>query len=209
MLEYDELGALLNGNDWDQPLSPLDLNLLTGPDIITLLSSASSPISPVDLPDQPPNPLVEKFRQSLTNTPIQFTDHPATSRREPRVNILLPSMFGSTAHSNNSQRNHDLIPLLQDVSPLIRRLRKHLLKTPEHLVRDLIDSKEISKFPNRSGKTVFTSTTNLFEGPDTTPIYTTSYLKHFNLGNSYFGIIKDKSRQFRTLPYHPRDLWYP
>ena len=102
MLEHDELDSLLNGIDWDQPLSPLDLNLPTDPDIITLLSS-SSPICPVALPSQPPNPLVDKFLQSLINTPIQFTDHPATPRQESRVNILLPSLCGSKAQSNKTQ----------------------------------------------------------------------------------------------------------
>ena len=100
--EHDELDSLLNGIDWDQPLSPLDLYLSTDPDIITFLSS-SSPISPVTLFDQPPNPLVDKFLQSLTNTPIQLTDHPRTSRQESRVNILLPSLFGSEAPSNKTQ----------------------------------------------------------------------------------------------------------
>ena len=101
-MEHDELDELLNGIDWDQPLAPLDLYLPTDPDIITVLSS-SSPISPVVLLDQPPNPLVDKFLQSLTNTPIRFTDHPATSRQESRVNILFPSLFGSKAHSNKTQ----------------------------------------------------------------------------------------------------------
>ena len=74
----------------------------TDPDIITLFSS-SSPISPVVLPNQSPNPLVDKILQSLTNTPIQSTDHPATSRQEPRVKILLPSLFGSKVYSNRTQ----------------------------------------------------------------------------------------------------------
>ena len=102
MLEHDELDSLLNGIDWDQPLSPLDLDLPTDPDFITLLSS-SSPISPVDWPNQPPNPLVDKLLQSLTNTPIQFTDHPTTSRQKSRVNILLPSLCGSKAQSTKTQ----------------------------------------------------------------------------------------------------------
>ena len=102
MLKRDELDLLLNGIDWDQPLSPLDLNLPPDPDIITLLSS-SSPISPVPLPNQPPNPLVDKFLQSLTNTPINFTDSPVTSRQESRVNILLPSFCGSKAQSSKTQ----------------------------------------------------------------------------------------------------------
>ena len=102
MLEDDELDALLNGIDWDQPLSPLDLNLPSDPDIITLLSS-SSPISPVHLPNQPPNPLVDKFVRSLTNAPIQFIDHPATPRQESRVNVSLPSLGGSKAQSSKTQ----------------------------------------------------------------------------------------------------------
>ena len=102
MLEHDELDSLLNGIDWVQPLSPLDLNLPTDPDVITLLSS-SSPISPDALPNQPPNPLVDKFLQSLTNALIQFIDHPATPRQESRVNILLPSLCGSKAQSAKTQ----------------------------------------------------------------------------------------------------------
>ena len=102
MLEHDELDSLLNGIDWDQPLSPLDLNLPPDPDIITLLSS-SSPVSPVPLPNQPPNPLIDKFLQSLTNAPIQFIDQPATPRQESRVNILLPSLGGSKAQSAKTQ----------------------------------------------------------------------------------------------------------
>ena len=78
---HDELDGLLNGFDCDQPLSPFNFNLPTDPDVITIFSS-SSPISPVVLPNQPPNPLVDKFLQSLTNTPIQFTDLPAPSRQE-------------------------------------------------------------------------------------------------------------------------------
>ena len=102
MLEHDELDSLLNGIDWDQPLSPLDLNLPPDPDIITLLSS-SSPVSPVHLPNQPPNPLVDKFLQFLTNAPIQFIDPPANPRQESRVNILLPSLCGSKAQSAKTQ----------------------------------------------------------------------------------------------------------
>ena len=102
MLEHDELDSLLNGIDWDQPLSPLDLNLPPDPDIVTLLSS-SSPVSPVPLPNQRPNPLVDKFLQSLTNAPIQYIDHPATTRQDSRVNILLPSLGGSKAQSAQTQ----------------------------------------------------------------------------------------------------------
>ena len=102
MLEHDELDSLLNGIDWDQPLSPLDLNLPPHPDIIILLSS-SSPISPVPLPNQPPNPLVDNFLQCLTNALIQFINHPATPRQESRVNNLLPSLCGSKAQSTKTQ----------------------------------------------------------------------------------------------------------
>ena len=102
MLEHDELDSLLNGIDWDQPLSPLDLDLPTDPDVITLLSS-SSPISPVALPNQPPNPLSDKILQSLTNAPIQFTDYPATPQQESRVNILLPSLCESKVQSTKAQ----------------------------------------------------------------------------------------------------------
>ena len=74
------------------------------PDIITLLPS-SSPTSPVALPDQPPNPLVDKFLQSLTDNPIQFKDMPTTSRQESRINILLPSFAGSTVHKIQSEES--------------------------------------------------------------------------------------------------------
>ena len=83
-------------------MSPPDLDLPTDPDIITLLSS-SSPVSPVPLPNQPSKPLIDKFLQSLTNAPIQFIDHPATPRQEPRVNIFLPSLGGSKAQSAETQ----------------------------------------------------------------------------------------------------------
>ena len=102
LLEHDELDSLQNGIDWDQPLSPLDLNSPTDTDINTLLFS-SSPISPVALRNQPPNPLVDKFLHSLKNNPIQSTDHPATSRQESRFNIVLPSLFASKAYSNKTQ----------------------------------------------------------------------------------------------------------
>ena len=116
MLEHDELDSLVNRIDWDQPLSPPDLNLPTDPDIITLLS----PISPV-LPNQPPNPLVDKFLQSLTNTLIQFTDHPANSQQESRVNILLPSLCSPKAHfskiqSEDSQSNPSSSRRLRSIS---------------------------------------------------------------------------------------------
>ena len=55
------------------------------------------------MPNQPPNPLVDKFLQTLTSTPIQFTDHPTTLRHESRVNILLPSLCGSKAQSTKTQ----------------------------------------------------------------------------------------------------------
>ena len=73
----------------------------TDPDIFTLLSSSSS-ISPVGLPNHPPNPLVNKSLQSLTNTPIQFPHHPPTSRQESRVNILLPSLCSCKAYSKKT-----------------------------------------------------------------------------------------------------------
>ena len=96
------MDSLLNVIDWDQPLSPLDLNMPPDPDIITLLSS-SSPVSPVPLPNQAPNPLVDKFLQSLTNAPIQFKDHPAIHRQESRVKSSLPSLGGSKAQSSKTQ----------------------------------------------------------------------------------------------------------
>ena len=103
-MEHNELDSLLNGIDWDQRLSPLDLNLPTEPDIITFLSS-STPISPVALPDQPPHPLGDKFLQSLTDNPIQFKDRPTTSRQESRIIILLPSLAGSTNQKNQSEES--------------------------------------------------------------------------------------------------------
>ena len=102
MLEHGELDSLLKGIDWDQALSPLDLILPPDPDIITLHSS-SSPISPVASPNQLPNPVVDKFLQSLTNAPIQYIYHPATPQQESRINVLLPSLCGSRAQSVKTQ----------------------------------------------------------------------------------------------------------
>ena len=103
MLEHDKLDSLLNRIDWDQPLSPLDLNLPTDPDVITLLTSSSSSISPVVLPNQPPNPLVDNFILALTDNPIQFTDNPTVSQQESQVTILLRSLFDSQTDPNNDQ----------------------------------------------------------------------------------------------------------
>ena len=89
------------------------------PDNITLLSS-SSPICPVAPPNQQPNPVIDHFLQSLTNTPIQFTDHPTTSRQESRVNILLPSLCGSKAQSAKTQSEES-----QSNPPPPRRLRSN------------------------------------------------------------------------------------
>ena len=111
--------TLVNGIHWDQPLSPLDLNLPTDPDIITLLSS-SSPLAPVGLPNQPNKPLVNKFLQSLTNTPIHFTDHPTTSHQESRVSILLPSLRSFKAYSNKTQSEES-----HSNSSLPKRLRSN------------------------------------------------------------------------------------
>ena len=174
MLEHDELDSLLNGIAWDQPLSPLDLNLPTGPEIITILSS-SSPISPAVLPNQPPNPLVDKFLQSLTNTPIQFADHSASHKKSLEslfycFHCVVPKLI--LVKSN--RRIHNLIPLRRDDSALLQQLWKHRLKTPEHLFRDQTDFGEISKFTNRSREKVVTGITNLSEGLDTNPLYTTN-----------------------------------
>ena len=173
MLEHDELDALLNGFDWDQLLSPLDLNLPTDPDIITLLSSSS--ISPVALPNQQPNPLVDKFLQPLTNTPIQFTDQSATSQQESRVNILLPSLFGSKAQSTKTQSEEP-----QSNPSSLRQLRSK----PTALGTSTQDARAFLSRPNRfqrnqqifnrsKGKAVI-GLTNLSEHLDTTPVYTTS-----------------------------------
>ena len=157
-MEQDELDSLLNGIDWNEPLSPRDLNLPMDPYIVTLLSSPSSPISPVVLLEQPPNPLVDKILESLTNIPIQFTDHPTTSRQESRVNILLPSLSDSTAHSNKTQSEE-----LQSNPASPRQLPSNstALGTSAQddvaSFRDLIDFNEISKFPNRKVKKVFSA----------------------------------------------------
>ena len=103
LLEHDEFDLPLNGIDWDQTLSPLDLNLPTDADIITLLSFSSTLTSPVVLPDQPPNPLVDQFFKTLTDHPIQFTENPTVPQHECRANISLPSLLDSKAHANNIQ----------------------------------------------------------------------------------------------------------
>ena len=173
-MEHDELEALLNEIDWDQPLSPLDLNLPTDPGIITLLCP-SSPISPVVLPNQPPNPLVYKFVQSLTNTSIQFTDHLRPHGKSLESTFYcLQCVVPKLILIEPNRRNHPLIPLCQDDSALIEQLWEHRPETPEHLFRDQINFRKIRKFPNRSREKVVISVANLFEGLDRTPIYTTS-----------------------------------
>ena len=174
MLEHDELDSLLNGIDWDQPLSPLDLNLPPDPDIITLLSS-SSPVSPVPLPNQPPNPLVDKFLQSLTNAPIQYIDPPANPRQESRVNNLLPSLCGSKAQSAKTQSEES-----QSNPSSPRQSRSNSTpwgyqpKTLGHLFHNLIDFCANRKFSNRSGEKTFSGIANLLEDLDITLIYTTN-----------------------------------
>ena len=174
MLEHDELDSLLSGIDWDQPLSPLDLNLPPDPDIITLHSS-SSPISPVALPNQQPNPLVDKFLQSLTNAPIQFIDHPATPQQESRVNFLLPSLCGSKAQSAKTQSEES-----QSNPSSPRRFRSNSTaleqrpKTLEHLFQDLIGFSESSRFSTKRGEKGSFGIAILLKGLDTTPIYITS-----------------------------------
>ena len=174
--QHNELDALLNGIDWDQPLSPLDLNLPTDPDLITLLSS-SSPIFPVVLLDQPPNPLVDKFLQSfaqqipLSNSQINRQRHGESLESTfYRFHCLAPKLI----LIKPNRKNHNLILLLQDDTPLIQQLWEHQLKTPEHLYHDQINFREIRKFTNKSGEKVVTGITNLFKGPDTNPFHTTS-----------------------------------
>ena len=108
-----------------------------------------------------------------------------------------------------NRRNHNLISLLQDDSPLIQHLREHQLKTPEHLFHDQIKFRELSKFTSKSGGKVNIGNTILSEGLDTSPSIHYSHLTHFLFGKLYFGITEGRSILFRTLLYHHRDLWYP
>ena len=204
MLEHDELDALLNGIDRDQPLSPFDLNSPTDPDVITLLSS-SSPISPVALLNQQQNPLIDKFLQSLTNTPIQFTDHPATSRQESRVNILLPSLCGSKAQSTKTQSEES-----QSNAFWLRRLRSNSTA----LGTSTQDARASLSRPNRfqrnqqilkqKRKESFYRHHKSVRRPRYNP-----YL-HYRLTNAFFReivfwLIKGKNIPSRTLFYHHRD----
>ena len=141
----------------------------TDPDITTLLSS-SSPVSPVDLPDQPLNPLVDRVLQSLT-------DKPTTSRQESRVNNLLPSLFGSKAHSrktqseksqSNSSSPRPLRSNSTDSGRLTQDARASLSRTNQFQ-----RNQQISKQKRRERKVVI-GITNLSEGLNKTPIYTTS-----------------------------------
>ena len=86
-----------------------------------------------------------------------------------------------------NRRNHNLIPLRKDDSALIQQLWEHRPKTPVHLFHDQINSREISKFTNRSGGKVVIGLTNLSEGLDSTPIFTTSYRRISFLGNCILG----------------------
>ena len=208
MLEHDELDALLNGIDWDQLLSPLDLNLPTDPDLITLPSS-SSPISPVVLPDQSLNPLVDKFLQSVTNTPCQFTDHPATSRQESRLNILLPSLFGSKAQSDQTQSEESKS---NPSSP-----RRHPSNSTA-LVTWTQDARASLSRPNQSQRIQQISRQKPSESryrhhksvgrPRYNPYLHYHLSNAFFGGKSFFGLIKNRSMPFRTLFNHHRDLWY-
>ena len=210
MLEHDELDSLLNGIDWDQPLPPLDLNLPTDPDIITLLSSSSSPIPPVVFPDQPPNPAVDKFLQSLTKTPIYFTDLPTTSRQDSRVNILLPSLFCSTAHSNKTQSEES-----QSSPASPRRLPSSstaLRASTQDARASLLRTKRFQRnqqISKQKRKESFYQHHKSVRRPRYKPYLHYHYLKYFFLGKSYFGPVKDRSMSFSTLVYHHRDLWYP
>ena len=174
-MEHDELDALLNRIDWDQPLSPLDLYWPTDTDNSTFLSPSSSPVSPVVSPNQPPNPLVNKFLQSLTNTRSnpQITLQPRGKSLESEF-FCLHCLASKLILKKPNRRNHNLIPLLEDDSPLIQQPWEHRLKTLEHLFYDQINFRKISKFTNRSEEKVVIGITNLSEGLDTTPIYTTS-----------------------------------
>ena len=206
LLEHDELDLLLNRTDWDQPLSPLDINLPTDPDIITFLSS-SSPISPVVLPNQPPSPSVYKILQSLTNTPIQFTDHPATSRQESRVNIFLPSLCGSNAktQSEESHSNPSLSRRLRSNSIALGTSTQDAtesLSRPNQLQR----KQQISKQKRRESRYWRCKFVRRPRYPSLHYQLTNAF---FFLGKLYFGIIKDRSIPFKTLFCHHRDLWYP
>ena len=176
MLEHDELDSLLNGNDWDRPLSPLDLDLPTDPDIITLLSS-SSPVSRVPLPNPPPNPLIDKFLQSLTNAPIQFIDHPATPRQKSRQESIFYCLHCVVPKLNllkPNRKDHNLtLPHLDD-SALFQQLWEQRPKTLEHLSDDLIGFSESSSFLNNRGEKSFFGIAILLKSLDTTLIYTTS-----------------------------------
>ena len=210
LLEHDDLDVLLNGIDWDQPLSPPDLRLPTDPDIITLLSSSSSPLSPVVFPDQPPNPLVDKLLQSLTSTPLQFTDYPATSRQESRVAISLPSLFGSKAHSNKTQSEESQS---NPSSPRRHPYNSTALGTSTHDARAFLSrpnqfqrNQQISKQKRKESRYRHHKSVRR---PRYNPFYITSSLTHFLLGKSYLGITEGRSILFRTLLYHHRDLWCP
>ena len=206
MLEHDELDSLLNGIDWDQPLSPLDLDLPTDPDVITLLSS-SSPISPVALPNQPPNPLVDKFLQSLTNAPIQFTDYPATPQQESRVSILLPSLCESKAQSTKAQSGES-----QSYPSSPRRLRSNstVLGTPTQDARvslsrpNRFQRNQILKQKRRESRCQYPNFVRR-------PRYNACL--HYRLTNAFssweiiFWDYKRQSTPSRTLPYRHRGLW--
>ena len=175
MLVHNELDSLPNGIDWDQPLPPLDLNLPTDPDKITLLQSSSSPMSPVVLSDEPPNPLVDIFLQSLTDNPIQITDKPTVPQQESRAKYLLPSLFDSKAQPNitQSEESQSTPSSPRGQSSNLTALRA-LTQTPKPLSHDQIVFKTISKFLHRNRERVTFNVANLFEGPNLTPVYITN-----------------------------------
>ena len=208
MLEHDELNSLLNEIDWDRPLSPLDLDLPTEPDIVTLLSS-SSPVSPVPLPNQPPNPLIDEFLQSLTNAPIQFTDYPATPQQESRFNILLPSLCDSTAQSTKAQSGES-----QSYPSSPRRLLPNspVLGTPTQDARvslsrpNRFQGNQILKQKRKESHCQYP---NIVRRPRYNACLHYRLTNAFSSWEIYFWDYKNKSIPFRTQPYRHRDLWCP
>ena len=169
MLEHDELDSLLNGIDWDRPLSPLDLDLPNRtryhyPSFFLLSCLSSS------LAESATNPLIDKFLQSLTNAPIQFIDQPATPRQESRVNILLPSLGGSKAQSAKTQSEGSRS---NPSSPRRFRSDSTALGTTTQDARAflsrLIGFSESSRFSTNRREKEFFGIAILLKGLDTTP----------------------------------------
>ena len=162
------------------------------------------------MPNQPPNPLVDKFLQSLTNAPIQSIDHPATPRQETRVNVLLPPLGGSKAQSAKTQSEGS-----QSNPSSPRRLRSN----SKALGTTTQDARASLSRPNRfqqkqqilkqQRRENYFRHCDSVKKPRYNPHLHYQLTKVFSLWEIVFWDHKGRNILFRILPCYHSDLWYP